>query len=102
MTEFTCTDIVYEYLYTNELIRWGSGQLITQFFCFHHLFVHRCMHISACVCVCIHVCVSLCILLHTQKPGNVAVCMYRRSGNFRNIKFMLKIFSWPWIPTKMF
>ena len=46
-------------------------------------FEHGCL--CTCMCTFVHI--------HTQKPGNVAVCMYRSSGNFRVIKFSCFKFS---------
>ena len=57
MTEFTCTDIVYEYLYPNELIKWRSGQLIALYTVILPSLsvVPGSMHLRACVCVYMYV-----------------------------------------------
>ena len=63
VTEFTCAYIVYEYLYTNELIRWRSGQLITPYtVILPSLSVCSWVYAHLSMGVCVHVCVPLCIL----------------------------------------
>ena len=84
MTEFTCTYIVYEYLYTNELIKWRSGQLIAPFtVILPSLSVCSWFYAHLSMGVCVHVCVSLCILAlipHTKAWEcdcvHVRVCVY--------------------------
>ena len=84
VTEFTCAYIVYEYLYTNELIKWRSGQLIAPY-----TVILPSLSVCSWVCAhssmgeCVHVCVSLCILAlipHTKAWEcdcvHVRVCVY--------------------------
>ena len=82
VTEFTCAYIAYEYLYTNELIRWRSGQLIAPYtVILPSLSVCSWVYAHLSMDVCVHVCVSLCILAlipHTKawECGCVHVCVF--------------------------
>ena len=102
VTEFTCTYIVYEYLYTNELIRWRSGQPVALYtVMLPSLSVCSWIYAHLSMGVCVHVCVPLCILAmipHTKhwECGCIRVCVcapmcmhvyacicgYRRLGKF--------------------
>ena len=60
--------VVYEYLYTDEFIRWRSGLCVNCNLtslcriCVCMLYdVYACVHVSMHVCVVICVCVSLCM-----------------------------------------
>ena len=94
MTEFTCAYIVYEYLYTNELIKWRSGQLVALYTVILPSFsVCSCTFERGCVCTCMYIFVHIshdpthkslgmwlcaCMYIHVR----VHICGYHRLGKF--------------------
>ena len=63
--------VVYECLYTNELIKWRSGQLIVLYTVIGFLICFLCLYV--CVCTHLHICVLVCVC--ACRPGNKAMCI---------------------------
>ena len=98
MTEFTCAYIVYEYLYTNELIKWRSGQLIALYTVILpslsvRSWVYARLSMCVCTCMCIFVHISL-DPTHKSLGMWLCACMCVCAPMFMHVYACLCVYLW--------
>jgi len=113
VTEFTCTYIVYEYLYTNELIRWRSGQLIAPYTAIlpslsvcSWVYGHLSMCVCTCMCTFVHISLDpthkslgmwlcACVCMCVPMCMDVFVCVFVGTIDWENFSVEVVTLSRP-------